>query len=275
MWERCSVVEDASCMGLTWVQWCEPARELGARGKRQLRSRRAPQESDQSATDFVCLLGVSFERGCFPPSFFHFFWDQTSSLSDLIMGRKIVMKPRYLGSRRSKNADNLVQFQKSEGKKGKIGCPISKKTWMSDLRLDRQINWKSWYLYGRPSRDTGTLVRFEKKFVKRRKWDVRSKKTKDVRSQMKRKYRHKTKKFRCQKTSRQVLTMDWQVRWLCRCLGYASRGFVPLPVCDHSQGVYFTLDRRRSIVFRVLFQQTNKQTNKQTWKYRILTKNLN
>jgi hypothetical protein len=39
---------------------------------------------------------------------------------------------------------------------------------------------------------------------------------------------------------------------------------VPLPVCDHSvcdhsQGVYFPPNRRRSKVFRVLFQQTNKQ----------------
>jgi len=39
--------------------------------------------------------------------------------------------------------------------------------------------------------------------------------------------------------------------------------FVPLPLCDHSQGVYFpSQHRRRSIVFRVLFQETNKQTNK-------------
>ena len=37
---------------------------------------------------------------------------------------------------------------------------------------------------------------------------------------------------------------------------------VPLPVCDHSQGAYFPPNRRRSIVFRVLFQQTNKQTNR-------------
>ena len=35
-------------------------------------------------------------------------------------------------------------------------------------------------------------------------------------------------------------------------------------VCDHSQGVYFPPNRRRSIVFRVLLQQTNKQTKKQT-----------
>jgi len=35
---------------------------------------------------------------------------------------------------------------------------------------------------------------------------------------------------------------------------------VSLPVCDHSQGVYFPPNRRRSIVCRVLFQQTNKQT---------------
>ena len=31
---RRSVVEDASCIGITSVQWCEPARQLGARGKR-------------------------------------------------------------------------------------------------------------------------------------------------------------------------------------------------------------------------------------------------
>jgi len=37
---------------------------------------------------------------------------------------------------------------------------------------------------------------------------------------------------------------------------------VPLTVCDHSQGVLLPFqDRRRSIVFGVLFQQTNKQTN--------------
>jgi len=34
--------------------------------------------------------------------------------------------------------------------------------------------------------------------------------------------------------------------------------FVPLPVCDHSQGVYFPPNRRWSTVFRVLFQQTKK-----------------
>ena len=43
---------------------------------------------------------------------------------------------------------------------------------------------------------------------------------------------------------------------------------VPLPVCDHSQGVYFRPIRWRSIVFRVLFQQTNKQ-NKQTRKWSV------
>ena len=41
--------------------------------------------------------------------------------------------------------------------------------------------------------------------------------------------------------------------------------FVPLPVWDHSQGVYFPPNSRRSIVFRILFQQTNKQTNKQSF----------
>jgi len=39
--------------------------------------------------------------------------------------------------------------------------------------------------------------------------------------------------------------------------------FAPLPVCDHSQGVYFPPNRRRSIVFLGLFQQkTSKQTKK-------------
>ena len=37
-----------------------------------LRTRRAPQESDQSSTDFVLFRGVVFERGSFSPSFFHF-----------------------------------------------------------------------------------------------------------------------------------------------------------------------------------------------------------
>jgi len=38
---------------------------------------------------------------------------------------------------------------------------------------------------------------------------------------------------------------------------------VPLPVCDHSQGVYFPPNTgRRSKVFRILFQQTNEQTFK-------------
>jgi len=42
---------------------------------------------------------------------------------------------------------------------------------------------------------------------------------------------------------------------------YTRRGFGPLPVCDHSQGVYSYSNMRWSIVFRVLFQQTNKHTN--------------
>jgi len=59
------------------------------------------------------------------------------------------------------------------------------------------------------------------------------------------------------------LTSTWFVLLSLVC---TSR-FVPLPVCDHSQGVYSPPNRRRSIVFRDLFQQTNKQTNKQrpTW----------
>ena len=62
--------------------------------------------------------------------------------------------------------------------------------------------------------------------------------------------------------------MDWQVRWLCHCLWYARRGFAHLPVCDHSQVVYFPPNRRQNKNFRVLFQQTNKRTtNKQTNKH--------
>jgi len=57
------------------------------------------------------------------------------------------------------------------------------------------------------------------------------------------------------------LTSTWFVPLSLVC---TSR-FVSLPVCDHSQGIYFPPNRRRSIVFRVLFQQTNKSTNKQTY----------
>ena len=52
------------------------------------------------------------------------------------------------------------------------------------------------------------------------------------------------------------LTSTWFVT-----LSLVRTWCVPLPVCDHSQGVYFPPNRRRSIVFRVLFQQTNKQIN--------------
>ena len=45
--------------------------------------------------------------------------------------------------------------------------------------------------------------------------------------------------------------------------------FVPLHVCDHSQGVYFPPKRRRSMGFRVLSQRTNKQKNKLTNKQRL------
>ena len=49
--------------------------------------------------------------------------------------------------------------------------------------------------------------------------------------------------------------------------------FVPLSVCDHSHGVYFPPNhRRRSIVFRVLFQQTNKQTHKIHEKRKFINK---
>ena len=49
----------------------------------------------------------------------------------------------------------------------------------------------------------------------------------------------------------EVLSMDYQVRGLglsygdsYRCLWNVRRGFVPLPVCDHSQGVHFSPNRR-------------------------------
>jgi len=62
------------------------------------------------------------------------------------------------------------------------------------------------------------------------------------------------------------LTRTWFVP-----LSLARTWFVPLSACDHSQGVSLPQHRRWSIVFRVLFQQTNKQKkeNKQTiqcWK---------
>jgi len=57
------------------------------------------------------------------------------------------------------------------------------------------------------------------------------------------------------------LTSRWAQTVVPLSLLTTSR-FLPLPLHDHSQGVYFPPNRRRSIVFRVLFQQTNQQTNK-------------
>ena len=62
-----------------------------------------------------------------------------------------------------------------------------------------------------------------------------------------------------------VLTMDWQVRGLCRCLWY-ERGLCPCP-CVITPRWFTSLlleHRRQSIFFRVSFQQTNKQTKKPT-----------
>jgi len=52
------------------------------------------------------------------------------------------------------------------------------------------------------------------------------------------------------------LTRAWFVP-----LSLVCRWFEPLPVCDHFQGIGFPPNRRWSIVFRIIFRQTNKQTN--------------
>jgi len=58
-----------------------------------------------------------------------------------------------------------------------------------------------------------------------------------------------------------VLTIDWQVRGLCSCLCYAC-GLCLCPCVISPKGLLPSQQRRRSIVFRVLFQQTNKQTKR-------------
>ena len=66
------------------------------------------------------------------------------------------------------------------------------------------------------------------------------------------------------------LTRKWYVP-----LSLANTWLVPLSVCDHSQGIYFTSNHKKlSVVLRVLFQQTNKQTSKQANKWRFLEKDL-
>ena len=47
---------------------------------------------------------------------------------------------------------------------------------------------------------------------------------------------------------------------VCAAVFVSRTWFVPESVCNHSQGFYFRPDRKRSMVFRVLYQQTNKQT---------------
>ena len=63
-----------------------------------------------------------------------------------------------------------------------------------------------------------------------------------------------SKQNKQKKVHRFSLTSTWFVP-----LSLVRTWFVPLPVCDHSQKVCFPPNRRRSLVFRVLFQQTNKQ----------------
>jgi len=58
-----------------------------------------------------------------------------------------------------------------------------------------------------------------------------------------------------------VLTILWHVRGLYRCLGHA-RGLCLSPCVTTPGGLLPSHHRRWSIVFRVLFQQTNKQKNK-------------
>jgi len=61
----------------------------------------------------------------------------------------------------------------------------------------------------------------------------------------------------CVHTVLLALTVWWQNNffWSAICTW-----FVPLPECNHSQGVYFPPNRRQSIIFRVLIQQINKQS---------------
>jgi len=118
------------------------------------------------------------------------------------------MKPRYSGSRRSKNAENIVSFQKkSGGKKGRMDVRSQKNM---DVRSQiGHADQLKTMIFGWPTlQRRDKLVWLEKKWGKGRKWDVQSQNTKDVQSEMERKYRHKTKIFGCHRTWTRQLTMD-------------------------------------------------------------------
>jgi len=55
-----------------------------------------------------------------------------------------------------------------------------------------------------------------------------------------------------------TVTIDWQVRGLCRCLWYARRGLCLFPCVTTPRGC-----NSLPTGVRVLFQQTNKQTNRE------------
>jgi len=143
---------------------------IWVRVKRRPRSRRALKESDQISTDFVLFQCVILERGSFFPSFFHFFWDRTSSLSslsDLRSEGNWRVKPRYSGSCRPGNAENLVRCQKKWGGKEENGKSDIKIPRMSDLKSNGEIDMQPWYADGRPFQEAKNLVRFQKKWKKR------------------------------------------------------------------------------------------------------------
>jgi len=61
--------------------------------------------------------------------------------------------------------------------------------------------------------------------------------------------------MRASPSTRRVLSIDWQLRGMCRCRWYA-RGLCLCPCVTILMGVYFPPNhRRRSMMFRVLFQQ--------------------
>jgi len=61
-----------------------------------------------------------------------------------------------------------------------------------------------------------------------------------------------------------MLTINWQVRGMCRCL-WSHVVCASARVWSLPGGLLPSQHRRRSIVFRVLFQQTNKWINKESF----------
>ena len=157
----------------------------------QPRSHRAPQESDKNSSNLALFWVVKSGWVSFSPSFFHFFWGQTSFIVRSQIGGELVHKTAMFEIatpwKRIKHCPNL-----NGEKKKKKGCPISKKPRMSDLKMGRRMDFKPWCSDCPRPRDAENRVRCQKNWKKRKIGMSDLKKSEDVRSQIERQYGHHT-----------------------------------------------------------------------------------